>query len=1296
MHKTVSRPATTQPAASARSAPPKSADSSLATRLESPYATRFMVMGGLNLFRTREGRWVEMPDDFTVEEAIQLESEALRAQQKLGQGPPPEPVPNVKKLARKEGNKDKPKAPAKGKKPQRAQAKPPPSGAALTALLKEVGASPVARYLAARGAPALSKGVGMLQTLKKNEQTHDDAPEKLRQTEMAVVVPPVEGQSKSNTGQVGQVTARPVPVAGEKRAKQKLRASLQANAPRTIEDVDHFKRDAKAQHMGADVLLVVQSDKNAVVSTFGEIGQTPAPLPPDHNPVDLPPQEAAPPTPMLHLGQGAIAPLPKEHTDLSAYTQQADHKLREEGITQEQLDLVDSGDLAAANKEKKGMEVAVKTEPLAVQQFALQASARIEVELKQDEKRDRDALKAKRQAGLSATSRKQKGAKRALEKKREEVANKINDIYSRAQNSVKKKLADLETQSMKRFDDGHAQATKDFEDNVNRDIEAFKDDRYSGWFGWARRARDWLLGIDDLPEVKAIFERHRAHFVSTIDRLVESITADSRRVIQECKTELDQSKEQIQEFVAKLEPSLQGIGKAAAEEMNAKLAGLDQFVSRKEQDLQNKLKDKQTAAIKAIDEKIEKMKEAMSGALAKLGRLLLWAAKKFFTWALSQFGYSLEDIESIINKGVAVLKAIFTQPIRFVKNLFSAASNGFQNFAKNFPTHLKDAVFEWLTGSLEGIQLPSSWTLRGIASVAFQMLGLTWRNIRGKLASRVGERTVQAMEESFELVKTLYHEGPIAAWEKLKEMADEIKKAFIEGIKDFIKIKIVQEAVKTVIALIVPGAGIIRAVVAIYDTIVFFIQKAKDIAQMIGNFLSSIGEIAAGNIAAAADALEQGLARALSLVIHFLVRFLRLGGITAKIRASIQKLRDKVDSMLDRVAEWIADKARKLWGKAKAAGRKMVNWAWSHLTFAGEDGKSHKLYILDREGQPRLILESTPIAVRHHLVRIGPEVAAITDKNKKARFESLVGKATTINNDIETDINTLENTPDHVGQGKLQKSIQVNSNRLAPILSQLAGASASGADLPALLPPMQNNVKARSAMAEFLTRRNSAGAPNFRHGTEASAYSGATLGGWKILQASGLTTASRYVKMHLLPSRLGGDAVDSNLTPAPGDVNLDFSRNVEMPGWRAAATDYVWYRTTIDYHGGNYPQNAFPSFIASEWGDYDKSKKPWTRNQRKSPGQFYSASIPLPSLPPGLDINAAPDRAIADFFNISKRIAQLIVRLRRNNPFGSALDVINALTQWFADPSHVRPEGWEDDVAKASKQLLSKSGQIQY
>ena len=196
----------------------------------------------------------------------------------------------------------------------------------------------------------------------------------MQQAEKAVVIPESEGQSKSNFGQVGVIAAGRRPRSMRTRARASSQDSLAQNVPKTIEDVDNFKRDMKAQHTGADVLKVVQTDKNAVVGTFGDMEHTPPPLPPEHLPEELPPPEAAPPTAAMNLGQGAVAPLLPEHTDVSQYTKEADDRLKQEGVTQEQLDMVDSGDLADANKEKKGLEKAAKTEPQAVQKFAQDAS----------------------------------------------------------------------------------------------------------------------------------------------------------------------------------------------------------------------------------------------------------------------------------------------------------------------------------------------------------------------------------------------------------------------------------------------------------------------------------------------------------------------------------------------------------------------------------------------------------------------------------------------------------------------------------------------------------------------------------------------------------------------------------------------------------------------------------------------------------------------------------------------------------------------------------------------------------
>ena len=898
-------------------------------------------IAGTRFYRTRNGDDIELPEDMTAQEVAQLEDDAIAAESRLAELPPPKPVPEVRKPSPKPAV---PKA-AKGR-PRRRRGKvvaPPKLAEAAAALLKAVGRGKAAAYLAAKGAPVFAQGAAKLSRLRAHEQTHDDGGEKLRKSEDAVVIPSSEEQSASNAVQVAQVDDRQVPTVDETKGKSTLERSLKANVPRTVGELDNFKRDEKAGHTSAAVLVVVQGDKDSVIGTFGDVRATPPPIPSTKDEADLPPPEAAPGTPAMHLGRGAIAPLLKEHTDVSDYTKQADTRLKDEGVTQEQLDMVDSGDLAEANKEKKRMVVQAATEPLAVQKMAEDERTRVDKDLQAEEHAGRAAIAGRRRGALATTGHKQKDTKRDLEKKRDDVAKEINSRYKAVQDHVKGRLDELDLTSMKRFDQGQGEASRAFENDVNRELQAYKADRYSGWFGWARKAKDWIRGLDKLPKVKEIFERNRDAFQQRISKLVETITADNQRVIRECHDELLAARTKIDEYVAGLEPGLQDIGKKSAREMQEKLDLLDKDVSNKEQELQNKLKDKQTAAIRAIDEKIEKMKESMSGALAKVGRLLLKAAKKFFTWALEKFGLSLSTIESIIDKGTAVLKAIFTGPIGFVKNLIAAAKLGLANFGKNFVSHLKDALFEWLTGSLPGIVLPESWTVKGIVSVLLQIVGISWANLKARLLLLIPAPAVEALQTTFTLVRTLVVDGPMAAWEQIKEMGEELKKAFVSAITDWLKWKVVEEAVKTIAAIFVPGAGIVRAIVGIYDTIVFFIQKARDIMQMVGDFLGSVADIAAGKIGSAADALERGLARGLKLVIVFLAKLLRLDGIAARIRTALEAIRNKVNAVLDKVASWVvglAKKAGKLGKDGAAEPARDKKWT---TAVAGVDADIEKM-----------------------------------------------------------------------------------------------------------------------------------------------------------------------------------------------------------------------------------------------------------------------------------------------------------------------------------------------------------------
>ena len=104
----------------------------------------------------------------------------------------------------------------------------------------------------------------------------------------------------------------------------------------------------------------------------------------------------------------------------------------------------------------------------------------------------------------------------------------------------------------------------------------------------------------------------------------------------------------------------------------------------------------------------------------------------------------------------------------------------------------------------------------------------------------------------------------------------------------------------------------IQAIIAIYDTIIFFRDRLQQIRQVAESFFNSIAEIAAGNIGAAANRVEQTMGRLVPVVIGFLAGLLRLGGISGEIRNIIARLRAPIDRALDRVVDWIRVQAQTL------------------------------------------------------------------------------------------------------------------------------------------------------------------------------------------------------------------------------------------------------------------------------------------------------------------------------------------------------------------------------------------------
>gem|GEM_PF-1439891 len=315
-------------------------------------------------------------------------------------------------------------------------------------------------------------------------------------------------------------------------------------------------------------------------------------------------------------------------------------------------------------------------------------------------------------------------------------------------------------------------------------------------------------------------------------------------------------------------------------------------------------------------------------AFAKVGGVFLDIIGGFFSWAGGQVMKLLEIVFDVVSPGAmgyikrvgGSLMSILRNPLPFVGNLVKAAKLGFQNFASRFGTHLKAGLIQWLTGSLPGIYIPTAFTLPELVKFVFSALGLTWANVRAKLVKAVGEPAVKAMETGFDIVVTLVTQGPAAAWEKIKDLLGNLRDMVVGGITDMVVDAVVNKAVPRLVAMFIPGAGFITAILSIYDTVMVFVRQISRIIQVVTGFINSIVAIASGNIAAAATRVEGVLANLLSLAINFLAGFAGLGRVSDKVMAIFNRLRAPIDRALDALITWIVGLARRLGRYVAQAG----------------------------------------------------------------------------------------------------------------------------------------------------------------------------------------------------------------------------------------------------------------------------------------------------------------------------------------------------------------------------------------
>jgi hypothetical protein len=837
---------------------------------------------------------------------------------------------------------------------------------------------------------------------------HAPPAQKAREASKSAKAPPNERLAGAQAKVVDEVRQAPTPKPQPQSFKAQLRAEIDKAMPKTLGDTEHFLESDSAGAMKGSLAGGVAKQKGDATGPV----DTAAKKPPNPAAVPAQPSSALPAEPAPHKpgvdGAGAMPP-PASAAEVSLDQSKKDtaQALADEKIKPQTLQKANDTRFSALAGAQAQVAAQADSAPAGfrAKETAVLAGARSQAGAVA--KRGTLLLSGTRGAGNARvlTRQQQQAAREQAERKK--VATDIEAIFAGTKAKVEKNLSTLDTDVAALFDPGIDGALAAMKTYVDDKIFKYKLDRYLSipLVGLARWLADQVRGLP--AEVNVFYTEGRQVFQAAMDRLIDRVASLVESRLAQAKADVATGQQQIKTYVAGLPVSLKAAGNAAEQAVADRFSELSTSIDDKKDELASALASKYKEAFDKADEALKQIQDENKGLVQKFVEKLAEVIK-----ALMEFKAKLL---AIIKKGQDAIGLILDDPIGFLGNMIAVVKGGFNAFMAHFPAHLEAGFIEWLFGSLAGagIKLPADLTLPSILTLALDVLGITYDNMRAKAVKLVGERAVSVIEKVVEYVKVLIEGGPAKLWELVKEDLSDLKAMVIGAIKDWLITTVVKQAVLKVVSLFNPVGAIIQAILAIYNVVMFVIEKAQQILALIEAVVDSIAAIASGAIDTAIGSVEKALAKTIPLVIDFLARLIGLSGLTDKIKSFIHKVRSKVDKAIDKAIAKVVGVVKKLFGAAKAGVAKLLNWWKKKLPISGDD-EPHTLMFSGEKASATLVIHSkAPLKPQLFIRAVGenkkfakakidPEVEATEQlegpieaaRGRLAKYDAAPGKGT--------------------------------------------------------------------------------------------------------------------------------------------------------------------------------------------------------------------------------------------------------------------------------------------------------------
>ncbi len=794
----------------------------------------------------------------------------------------------------------------------------------------------------------------------KTNKKHDTLDNKATESKKAGVIDPsLANQSVGNSRQVDAMDAQQPKKFDAGVFKIKLQNKLSEALPKSKQEADNIGEKV-SNNINADLAEQKQNAGGGI-----ETATKNEPVIPNDAQAPIAIQEEAKGN-RVNFGKDTVVmppPRPASETNMDAQADSLDAQLSENKISETTLQNSNEPSFTGAVSEKNKAQSELRS-------FTKNYKKEENPTLATGQKDSQAAINntmgemlGVRGGAFGKNSKKQNAKKEEEQSIRIKVAKDLNEIYTTTKKNVEIIFTALDVYIKIYFDTVIGLYVGVFE----KDVQAMYDAN-PGWIG-----RN-ILGKDSLSD-KEIYEKATKKFQENMAAPIDNVALMVEQKLNEAVAEIKKGKAKNDEYKTNQSDEVQKIADDIFMSVGNKYDELEQQVESKQDEIADAISEQFKAAAATLDKKFEELKEANKSWLDKAFDAVVGVIK-----AILEIKDALVNLLSAVAEAI---DAIISDPIGFLSNLLDGVAQGLNNFLSNFLTkHLPGGLLKWLTGTLGGvgITIPEDiFSLKGIFSLVMQVLGLSWEYIRSKGVKLLGEPVMKALETGFEMFVIFREKGLEGVWEYLKEKFNDLKEKVIDEIQNMIFEKVVEAGIKWLIGLSNPVGAFIKAALAIIDMAKFFFQKAKDMIALVSAITQSILNIARGNIAFVAVAVENALASIIPLAIGFLASLLGIGDLANKVKAIITKIRLRIDQAIDA----LIDKAKafgksilnKIQGKDKTPTQKNDDIAKGNLkdSEVGEvekftaAGESHKLWIDTSGSTPKIMVASTVSALESKL-----------------------------------------------------------------------------------------------------------------------------------------------------------------------------------------------------------------------------------------------------------------------------------------------------------------------------------------